>query len=231
MRKRIDRETTRRILAQVKAEGFSVTHLFEAAQVLAILAHNPVPEEQAEQAHVTFAMSVISLAKWRVPPYDDGNQLISEMGTVPIRVTYKDIPKSSPPRDRLLAVMRCVKSQYDEYIANPHFPHLLAAQMRTSPIRQPRSVGLANFITNVGAIENILPMKWYTDDPSSPRPVFDILSTSFGHRVIFPSPRTHVWSIHSEFWVQLQATDIWDQEYLLTYLDEIILQASLIISE
>lgn len=58
MRKRIDRETTRRILAQVKAEGFSVTHLFEAAQVLAILAHNPVPEEQAEQAHVTFAMSV-----------------------------------------------------------------------------------------------------------------------------------------------------------------------------
>ncbi|OSX58585.1 hypothetical protein POSPLADRAFT_1049343 [Postia placenta MAD-698-R-SB12] len=166
----------------VKAEGFSVTHLFEAAQVLAILAHNPVPEEQAEQAHVTFAMSVISLAKWRVPPYDDGNQLISEMGTVPIRVTYKDIPKSSPPRDRLLAVMRCVKSQYDEYIANPHFPHLLAAQMRTSPIRQPRSVGLANFITNVGAIENILPMKWYTDDPSSSRPVFDILSTSFGHR-------------------------------------------------
>lgn len=92
-------------------------------------------------------------------------------------------------------------------------------------------MGLANFITNVGAIENILPMKWYTDDPSSPRPVFDILSTSFGHRVIFPSPRTHVWSIHSEFWVQLQATDIWDQGYLLTYLDEIIFQASLIISE
>lgn len=226
VRVQIGKDESAALVKAIKAAGFTVTHLFDAAQILAILERNPVPAESAADAHITYAIGIIAIARYRVPPHDGKNQLISEMAIVPLQVKYADIPQVAP-QDRLFAVMAILKAQYDEYLANPHLPHLFPAQMRLAPPRVPviTSNPHATVITNLGVIEHSLASTWYPDGDATKPPLFEISALPFGHRMTMPSPSTHVWSIRSKLHVQVETTDVWDKTYMTEYLNEIVRQA------
>lgn len=111
------------------------------------------------------------------------------MAIVALQVKYADIPQVAP-QDRLLAVMALLRAQYDEYLANPHLPHLFPAQMRLAP---PRVLVItsnphATVITNLGVIEHSLASTWYLDGDATKHPLFEISALPFGHRMTMPSP-------------------------------------------
>lgn len=59
----IDSESSSRILRAVKAHGFNMSHLADAALALAVFAGNPVPPEKATDAHFTMDPCVYVLWK------------------------------------------------------------------------------------------------------------------------------------------------------------------------
>lgn len=127
----------------------------------------------------------MSLAKFRVPPYNTRSQVISSMAALPISARYEDIPQpSTVDRSALVALMRKLKAQYDEYLQNPHFPHLTAAMMRLAPPYEPVNPNpYATAITNIGVIDNMVPTTWRKDNDADETPVFTITSMSLGHRL------------------------------------------------
>ncbi len=66
VRNTINPELVRDLLKEVKALGCTVTHLFGAAQILAIFELNPVMDEQAPQANIAFPISMCVLRFHRI---------------------------------------------------------------------------------------------------------------------------------------------------------------------
>ncbi|KZT66960.1 hypothetical protein DAEQUDRAFT_674132 [Daedalea quercina L-15889] len=185
VRKTFDEQQSAQILKHTKAAGCTVTHLFEAAQMIAIVARNPELRVPPSDAHVTYPLGFMSLAKFRVPPYDTRSQVVSSMAALPITSRYEEIPQPSQvDKEALTALMRKLKAQYDDYLKNPHFPHLTAALMRLAPPYEPVNPNpYATAITNIGVIDNMIPTTWRQDNDASKEPVFTITSMSVGHRL------------------------------------------------
>lgn len=113
------------------------------------------------------------------------------MALVPIRIGYKEIQEAgSSDKDRLLAAMKSIKSQYDQYLENPHLPHLIAALMKLDPPRVPNFAWNAHgtFITNLGVIEQTLPSSFYPDGDFSKDALYEVVDVIISHRVIVDNP-------------------------------------------
>ncbi|KAJ6508820.1 hypothetical protein C8R45DRAFT_968835 [Mycena sanguinolenta] len=210
-----------RLLRALKEVQFTVTHLFEAAQAFAIFTVNPVSESDAQNAHITWPQGIISLGRWQVPPYTARNlQVISSHTLVPIQVAFADIDWSESPRERMLSLMKRLREAYNTFLTNPHLPHLMAAQVTLYPPRKPY-ISLnpcSSTITNIGVIDQDLCLPPGSSNDGD----FQVLSMSFGHRVTTPNPMTHLWTLNSKIYLQIEANDVWDKEYLEKYLDTIV---------
>ncbi|OCH85711.1 hypothetical protein OBBRIDRAFT_287727 [Obba rivulosa] len=222
---------TSRIIHVLKTHGYSVTHLTEAAYAMAIFKLNPVVPSDAAAAHVTFQRNVISLSKYFVPQYTEKCHFVSAFVLVPVSFYWRDIADAEDDKARLLVAMRADKAQYDEYLANPCLPHLMAQQMELAPPRERMVIGnpLAPILTNPGIIENRIASEWSdTSDPGEPA-LFRVQDFHIHHRLTAPAPMGHTWTMHGRLHIQLVATDNWEQAELQTCLDEIRRQILLLI--
>ncbi|KAF8888378.1 hypothetical protein CPB84DRAFT_1733195 [Gymnopilus junonius] len=186
----IDLPYSHEVMNAVKAAGCTMNHLMEAAQALAICELYPVPDEEREDAHISFPFTVFSLAKWLTAKEATKDRIISSLVTVPIHIDYIDIAAPLPQRERLLKIMGKIKDQYNSFMENPHLPHLTAAQMTLNP---PRHIDMtsnpfATTITNLGVIERFTKSEWYSNQALSKDPIFKLQEMSFGHRITKPNP-------------------------------------------
>lgn len=226
-RKVLDETTSAKLVQAARAAGFSVSHLFEAAQALAIMYCNAITEDAAKDAHVTYPVGIISAERFRVPPYNRLNHFVSEMIHVPIQVKYADVVSTDLPKDRILTAAKSIKKQYDDFMMNAHIPHLTAAVVKLAPPREPMvgSNPYATVITNLGVIDRLLPVIYYPDGNESKTPVFEVLSLTVGHRLIAATPTTQVFSMKSQLTVQIETNDLWDQSYMQEFVDDVVRQA------
>ncbi|EMD33939.1 hypothetical protein CERSUDRAFT_117467 [Gelatoporia subvermispora B] len=222
---------TRRITSVLKEHGFSVTHLIEAAHALAIFQLNPVSIVDAETAHVSYLRNVISLAKFFAPQYSGKINFVSAFVLIPVSFHWKDVAAAVDDKARLLAAMQLDKAQYEEYLANPCLPHLMAQQMQLAPPRERMFIGnpLAPILTNPGVIEDRVAPEWF--DPSEPGkpPLFKIQDFHIHHRLTAPAPMGHAWTMNGRLHVQLVATDNWEKAELQAGLDEMKRQILLLV--
>ncbi|KAH9922555.1 hypothetical protein B0H21DRAFT_701472, partial [Amylocystis lapponica] len=187
LRVELSEEDSAQLLGKCKASGFTATHLFEAATALATFTCNPVPEDN--NVHIAFP-NIISLTKFQVPPHNKKTHFISSLNVAPMKISYRDIPISATPQDRLLAAMQKFKDQYASYMENVHLPHLFAMQMFLTPPRVIKTGPNAcpMIPTNLGIIEHSVAVTYYPDGDHDQLPVLDVLKIAFGHRLTEPIP-------------------------------------------
>jgi len=230
----IDEERTSQILRGIKAAGYSVTQLFEAAHFLAVLSHNHVDPAGLDDAHVTNYVCIFGLQRYQVPPYNSKNAFTSAMSYMPLSLRVKEVLACEDPRQRLLIALRQVKVQYDDYLKNPHLPHATAAVVTLAP---PREIAIsanpyASMITNLGVVDRMISTKWFAHDADQQgTPLLEIVSMSVGHRLTNSMPLTHTWGFHSRLFVQTATPDLWDYNTVKAFVDEIARQASYIAAE
>ncbi|KAK0192888.1 hypothetical protein F5146DRAFT_522195 [Armillaria mellea] len=231
VRNTINPELARDLLKEVKALGCTVTHLFGAAQILAIFELNPVTDEQAPEANIAFPISIISLQSWLTPEIQLKDRFISQMTLVPLRIDYSSFSFLSPGREQLSFIMRSLKDQWNFFLTNPHLPHLSAALMTLNPPRKLEITHnpLATTNTNLGVVDAVTPTTLYPNGDSTQAALIKIHDMAFGHRLTMPNPLTHAWTMKSEIVIQVEANDIWDREYLQKYVDEIRRQALILL--
>ncbi|KAI0052058.1 hypothetical protein FA95DRAFT_1511280 [Auriscalpium vulgare] len=228
----IPADKSAKLLKAAKAGGFTVTHLFEAAQALAIFIVNPPPEEEKSEAHITWPQSLVALSKWQVAPHNTKAHFVGTLSLVPTKTRYVDIPWSEQPKAQLLSLMQHVRAQYEFYLTNPHLPHFTAAAVALNPPLEPgiSRNAFATTSTNLGVVEQTIPLEWRLRTANGDAgPALTVHEMAFGHRLTQPNPLTHVWTMHSQMHVQVEASDHWDQNYLQRYLDEIVRQAELLL--
>jgi len=205
--------------------GLTISHIFEAAQVLALVKINKLSKEDRLTSHITWPGAIYTLDGWIIPSCNVRTRFVSSMGHFPISVQCKDILWESQPWERLISVAKSTASQWQEFLAMPHFPHFLAAMVQLNPPLAPgiSSNPFSTTFTNLGVIEKFLPKEWKVnskDDIS-----INVQEMSFGHRLTTANVLTHIWTMGSRIHVQIQGNDMWDKEYLQSYLDEIVDQA------
>ncbi|KZV85692.1 hypothetical protein EXIGLDRAFT_725556 [Exidia glandulosa HHB12029] len=214
----IDRFQTSELIRETKALGLSVTVLFEAAQVLATLARSEIGPEDMTTAHVTLDASIIALKRRFVSPHKDKPHFVSAMTMVPLDIPYNAVSEMDS-KTQLIAVMKMLQAQYAEWNSSPHLPWLGSQYFRTTPH--------AGLITNIGVVENIVPRLW----PDQNQAVIEVHKMAFGHRNAQSTrPITHLWTMNSTLHLQIQVSDMWDDEYIQAYMDDIISNALLLLS-
>ncbi|KAK0203484.1 hypothetical protein DFS33DRAFT_1331837 [Desarmillaria ectypa] len=206
VRNTISPELARDLLKEVKALGCTVTHLFGAAQILAIFALNPVTDEEAPQANISFPISIISLQSWLTPEMQVKDRFISQMTLVPLRIDYSSFSSLLPGKEQLGFIMRSLKDQWNFFLTNPHLPHLSAALMTLSPPRRPGITHnpLATTNTNLGVVDAVTPTMLYPNGDSTQAALIKIHDMAFGHRLTMPNPLTHAWTMKSEIVIQVE---------------------------
>ncbi|TFY51418.1 hypothetical protein EVG20_g11008, partial [Dentipellis fragilis] len=205
--------------------GLTISHIFEAAQALAILKLHPVPEEDLVTSHITWPGAIYTLDGWMVPPYNSEMRFVSSLGLFPIIVQCKEILWQAQREERIVSLAKIIESQWKEYLVRPHFPHLLAVIIQLNPPLVPTisSNPYSTTYTNLGIIDKVLPKIWAVDETGSDTIV--IQDMSFGHWLTTPTVLMHIWTMESKIHVQVEANDMWDEDYLQSYLDEIVHQA------
>ncbi|OCH88432.1 hypothetical protein OBBRIDRAFT_780167 [Obba rivulosa] len=180
---------TANIMHALKAAKFSPTHLLDAVTALAIFALKPVSDADIAQSHVTHPVGIISLSRWFVPSINTRAQFISSMVLVPIQLRWMDLYAIEDEKMRLMEAMRLVKAQYDDYLANPHIPHLTAELMRIAAPRepQPSTNACVTTPTNLGVVEQTIPTEWHSGGDTN-EPVLSLQDLSFGHRTTNTHP-------------------------------------------
>ncbi|KAK0486691.1 hypothetical protein EDD18DRAFT_1425905 [Armillaria luteobubalina] len=202
----INPELAHDLLKEVKALGCTVTHLFGAVQILAIFELNPVTDEQAPQANITFPISIISLQSWLTPEIQSKDRFISQMTLVPLRINYLLFSSLSLGKEQLSFIMQSLKDQWNFFLTNPHLPHLSAALMTLSPPRKLEITHnpLATTNTNLGVVDAVTPTVLYPNGDSTRAALIKIHDMAFGHRLTMPNPLTYAWTMKSEIVIQVE---------------------------
>ena len=136
----------------------------------------------------------IALTKYLVPPYNTKTYFVSAMVMSPVQVQFKTLAGISSQKSRLLAVMADLKTQYTEYLSNPHLPHLLAArlsltQTASSSMAPPPKPNPYRMVqTNLGVVEQSCASTFCPDGDRGQAPVLDVLKLVFGHRMSLMRP-------------------------------------------
>ncbi|KZV85694.1 hypothetical protein EXIGLDRAFT_653817 [Exidia glandulosa HHB12029] len=213
----IDAARSSRLIRNVRLSGLSITVLFEAAQALTVFERNHIPSEDEDTAHVTHDFSAISLKKRLVSPQD---HFVSAMVLVPIVLHYRDV-KLLEGKERLVRAMEIMKEQYDGWKSSAHLP---SVALRWAPPSAPNPY--AGFFTNIGDIDAIMPKAW----PDAERRLIEVSDFVIGHRNSYNTrPLTHLWTFDGKIHLQVQASDMWDAEYLSLFALDVIEHAMLLI--
>jgi len=208
----IEQEEFSHLAARVKSLGFSMTHLLDAATILAVFEVNSEAGQLTSGSHVTFDPASISLSRYMAPSLK--TRFVSAVANVALSIEYKDIVEVKEPHSLLVHCMSLLKEQYDSWLSSPHFPSLSSVNL--PPVfPSPYAV----YITNIGVVESHIPLNLGTNKDT---PVITIEDMAVGHRLVTPRPTMHAWSIHNELHLQIQACDMWDASYLGEFLKRIV---------
>ncbi|KAF9222439.1 hypothetical protein BS17DRAFT_783709 [Gyrodon lividus] len=212
-----------------KANGFSITHLLEAAHCLALPACKPVDLNAVSEIDFSAEMTIASLERDFTESINKKTHFVTAFSHIPVRIPIAAILRTNSEKERLLQTMHALKSQYEYYTSNPCLPHLLAALMSAPPI--PRRPPFGTLATNLGVVEARLPKKWRG---SGGETVFDIKEMCVGHRARTPVISIHSWSFNGCLYIQVQASDMWKDSTgngsrIRAFIDEMVRQARIIL--
>ncbi|KAJ6594259.1 hypothetical protein B0H19DRAFT_55552 [Mycena capillaripes] len=185
----LDLDISAQIVQAVKALGYSMSHLADAALTLMVFDSNP-NQAGVDGTHFTLDPTLISQEKFLVSAHTGHSHFIAGLCTVPVQVPCSASLIQGSRRDRLLAIMDVVKTQYDRYISDPNLPHLISAQLALRPIREARVFRdpCTPVTSNIGRVETFLKSKWRVSQNPSEKPIVDVLALSVGHRLPWKRP-------------------------------------------
>ncbi|EKM50904.1 uncharacterized protein PHACADRAFT_262788 [Phanerochaete carnosa HHB-10118-sp] len=211
----IDAEKTARLLAALKAEGFTASLLCDAALALATIKYNAHLGDDLQYIH---EVTVISLQRYFPADYPTKQHFASSILYVPLGVSTRSINREKPLRDQLIETMSILRKEYNTYLEQPSLPFINIVgginpyQGKVDPHRP--------VFTNIGVIESFVPPIWGGKDGE---PHLELLELKFGHRItVTPSPVLHAWTFRNVHHWQNQSMDIYDPESLQAFLDEVI---------
>ncbi|KAH9846557.1 hypothetical protein C2E23DRAFT_852206 [Lenzites betulinus] len=212
----IDTETTSRLLSKVKATGYSMSMLCDAANLLATAVwNNPLPQDAVHNQDLT----LIGLDRYFPPGYPADKHFASCSTLLPF-ISHLDelgLPNKTR-REQVLAAMAMRRKLYNAWLAMPALPF-------THFINQ-GFIGLdANpyvpFLTNIGVVDNFVPPTIGGADTGLPR--IDVHGLTFGHRLLTTGRiNTHAWTFNGALRVQIQAADLYDADYVEAFMDAFV---------
>ncbi|KAG1730228.1 uncharacterized protein EDB91DRAFT_1157405, partial [Suillus paluster] len=145
------------ILNALVLTDFTVTQLFEAAQVLTVLRAHHSELLRENKANVILDFTIIAYQRFLVPPHDARSHHVSFLCAFPMVVYASDVPWEASPKAQLLA----------------HLPHIGSGQYF-----QDNPNALA--ITNLKKVEDSLPLNWSI---GAQNPMVQISDMRIGHRL------------------------------------------------
>ncbi|OCB91718.1 hypothetical protein A7U60_g1014 [Sanghuangporus baumii] len=158
--------------------------------------------------------------RYFVPPHNGLSHFIAGLCLVCLRVPYDSIPSSSPRREQLIAVMSQLKAQMDHYLENANLPHVMPAQLVNHPPRLAKDISnpYVSITSNMGNISSLLKNKTSSDGKEM---IVEVADMVFGHRLPWKRILFHCWSLNSEMRLQVQASDVWDEATIHSYLSDV----------
>lgn len=130
-----------------------------------------------------------------------------------------------------------LKAEYDEYLSNPHLPHLNAHIFALKPLTVAPSATWRNpaslLVTNVGSLDRMIPLTYgVSTSAADSRSEIEVQDLAFQHRWSQSArPLIHLWSIGGRLHIQAVAADVWDMQYLREYLGRAIALTSIIATD
>ncbi|KAJ6561037.1 hypothetical protein DFH09DRAFT_1481379 [Mycena vulgaris] len=212
---------------KLKEIGMSLTYLLEAATILTVFGWNSSTKKLSDADHVIFdparqgnsSNTILILTGSIVYNFSSPrprHTLFQPSVNVAIGVDFQDIRYATGYYDQLLHVAGLLKSQYASWLSSQHLPSLTSVYL-PSAFPSPYAV----YITNLGAVENSMPLTYQQDNTGQP-PILSIENIILSHRLVTTRPIIHTWSIRSTLHLQIVACDVWDPSYLEKFLGGVV---------
>lgn len=224
----LDSASTRRLVNKTRAIGCSMSHLFEAAYCMALLARNQITPSVWNAYHFSGNSSAISLISHLRLPYDSKTHFISSRTHIPIQISMSEISSIVSPRRQLLQIAQAIQQRYTRFATHPCMPHVQAARAY-HPNALSESPDVESSVNNVGPIERRLPLSW--KGSHAIEPVIELESVLFSVRLTSLAPIIHIWTMKGSLHVQIQASDTWLEADLQDLLDTICSRACLVLED
>ncbi|KAG8937588.1 hypothetical protein FRC04_010601 [Tulasnella sp. 424] len=218
-------EETTQLLKAAKSLELSLTQVLDAAFAVATFRHNPDVGGNVWEAHVTIYPAIINLRPHILPMYpghDPDTFLCIYDAGIPLHVPFAPKMLTTPSLGPIIiAVATSIKNQYAQFLSNPHLVHLLPASTTLLPMREKWTDANPFWgeITNLGVIESKTPTAY--EDRYGKR-VLETGELVLALRQQGKRPMIHAWTIGGRLKLQVQGIDVWEEEYLGKFLDEII---------
>ncbi|KAI0820530.1 hypothetical protein BC628DRAFT_1422862 [Trametes gibbosa] len=221
----IDAKTMARLLAKLKATGFSMSVLCDAANLLATAGwNNPLPQDAVHNQDLTH----VGLDRYFPPGYAAHRHIGSCSTLLPFISPLRELDTfDAPRRQQLLAAMAMRRKLYDTWLTSPALPF---AQFLNKGFICIDANPYVPFLTNIGIVDNFVPPViggsgggggGGADSGRLPR--IDVHELVFGHRLGSTGRvNTHAWTYRGALRVQVQAADLYDADYVEAFLDEFI---------
>lgn len=223
-----DPASTRRLVSRTQAIGCSMSHLFEAAYCMALLARNQITPSMWNAYHFSGNSSAISLIPHLRLPYDTKTHFISSRTHIPIQIPMSEISSIVSPRRQLLQIAQAIEQRYTRFATHPCMPHVQAARAY-QPDALSENPDVESSVNNVGPIERRLPLSW--KGSHAMEPVIELESVLFSVRLTSLAPIIHIWTMKGSLHVQIQASDAWLEADLQDLLDTICSRACLVLED
>ncbi|KAG1734128.1 hypothetical protein EDB19DRAFT_1911232 [Suillus lakei] len=223
----LDSTLTHRLVNKTRIVGCTMSHLFEAAYCMVLLARNQLPPSVWNAYHFSGNSSAVSLIPHLRLPYDTKTHFISSRTHIPIQISMADISSIVSPRRQLLqiaqAIQRCAR-----FATHPCMPHVQAARAYQPDALSERP-DVESSVNNVGPIERRLSLSWKGGHGAEP--VFELESVLFSVRLTSLAPIIHLWTMKGSLHVQIQANDAWPEADLQDLLNDICSRACLVLED
>ncbi|KAG1831986.1 hypothetical protein DFJ58DRAFT_242119 [Suillus subalutaceus] len=224
----LDPTLTRRLVNKTRIVGCSMSHLFEAAYCMVLLARNQLPPSIWHAYHFEGNSSAISLIPHLKLPYDTKTHFISSRAHILVQISMAEISPILEPRRQLLQIAKAIEQRYTRFATHPCMPHVQAARAYQPDALSERS-DIESSVNNVGSIERRLPLSW--KGAHGAEPVIELESVLFSVRLTSLAPIIHIWSMKGSLHVQVQANDAWPKADLQDLLDAICSRACLVLED
>ncbi|KAG9126276.1 hypothetical protein FRC07_004128 [Ceratobasidium sp. 392] len=222
----LDQQTTSRLLKAIKNNGVTVTQVLEAAHAVATYALEPLSASELADSYYSIFPILVSTRHLRVPPYDkpDAFGNLNCGFTLVFPTELIDFPPKTDLRTRILTLACYSQAQYRAFLSSPYIPFVYPAEAEANPLRGPLGDNPNKYggeITGLGVLDGKLGMKWY-DPQGGETPAIEVKDVHLGLRQCNKRTVVHSWTVKGQLKIQVQASDVWDAEYLGRFLDEII---------
>lgn len=224
----LDPTLTRRLLNKTRIVGCTMSHVFEAAYCMVLLARNQIPPSMWNAYHFLGNSSAVSLIPHLRLPYDTKTHFISSRTHIPIQVPMAEISSIDSPRRQLLQIAQAIEQRCARFATHPCMPHVQAARAYQPDALSERP-DIESSVNNVGPIERRLSLSWKGRHDAEP--VIELESVLFSVRLTSLAPIIHLWTMKGSLHVQIQANDAWSRADLQDLLDSICSRACLVLED